>query len=196
VITVRPSDEAPWDDLRAIFGTRGPAATCWCQRYKLPRGEAFKHHPREVRAERLRAQAAGGSGLVAYVDGEPAGWCALEPRPAYDGLVRNSSRPAWKNRDEDRYDRSVWAVTCLLVRPEFRRHGVASALAAAAVEHARSHGARALEAYPMTSTGNALLEELHVGTAEMFAAAGLAELSRPSLRRAVMRVDLPAPTGS
>ena len=37
---------------------------------------------------------------------------------------------------------------------------------------------------------NALLEELHVGTATMFAAAGLTEVHRPSLRRAVYRVDL------
>jgi hypothetical protein len=30
---------------------------------------------------------------------------------------------------------------------------------------------------------------LHVGTAGMFATAGMTELSRPSLRRAVMRID-------
>jgi GNAT superfamily N-acetyltransferase len=92
-------------------------------------------------------------------------------------------------RDEDRTDGSVWAVTCFLVRAGYRKQGVARALAVAAVEHARSRGAAALEAYPMTSTGNALLEELHVGTVGMFDAAGLQELSRPTLRRAVMRVD-------
>jgi GNAT superfamily N-acetyltransferase len=194
MISVRPANEASWEDLREIFGARGPGSNCWCQRYKLPRGEAFKHHPREVRADRLREQTdCGGpgptSGLVAYVDGEPAGWCALEPRPAYDGLVRNSSRPVWMGRDEDRTDGSVWAVTCFLVRAGYRKQGVARALAVAAVEHARSRGAAALEAYPMTSTGNALLEELHVGTVGMFDAAGLQELSRPTLRRAVMRVD-------
>jgi hypothetical protein len=113
--TVRPADEASRADLEAIFGTRGPGSTCWCQRYKLTRGEAFKHFPREVRADRLREQAAGGSGLVAYVDGQPAGWCAVEPRPAYDGLVRNSSRPAWQGRDEDRHDERVWAVTWSVV---------------------------------------------------------------------------------
>lgn len=92
------------------------------------------------------------------------------------------------NRDEDRQDPSVWAVTCMLVRAGVRKQGVATALAAAAVEHARARGAAALEVYPMTSTGNALLEELHVGTAGMFATAGMTELSRPSLRRAVMRI--------
>jgi GNAT superfamily N-acetyltransferase len=194
VIAVRPANEASWDDLVAVFGTRGPGASCWCQREKLARGEAFKHHPPEVRAARLREQAdCGGpgptTGLVAYDDGEPVGWCAVEPRPAYEGMVRNSSKAAWVGRDEDRTDPGVWAVTCFLVRAGHRRAGVATALAAAAVQHARAHGARALEGYPMTTTTTALLEELHVGTAGMFAAAGFAEVHRPSLRRAVMRID-------
>ena len=34
-----------------------------------------------------------------------------------------------------------------------------------------------------------MLGELHVGTAGMFAAAGFAEVSRPTLRRVVMRID-------
>jgi hypothetical protein len=32
-------------------------------------------------------------------------------------------------------------------------------------------------------------EELHVGVVSVFAAAGFSEVSRPSLRRAVMRID-------
>jgi hypothetical protein len=32
-------------------------------------------------------------------------------------------------------------------------------------------------------------EELHVGTRSMFAAAGFAEVSRPTVRRVVMRID-------
>jgi GNAT superfamily N-acetyltransferase len=195
MITVRPANEASWEDLEAVFGGRGPGARCWCQREKLARGEAFKHVPSEVRAQRLREQADPGgpgptSGLVAYVDGEPAGWCAVEPRVAYEGMVRNSSKAAWAGRpDEDRQDPGVWAVTCFLVRSGFRKEGVASALAATAVEHARSHGARALEAYPMTTTRTALLEELHVGTLGMFTAAGFHEIDRPSLRRAVVRAE-------
>ena len=55
-ISIRPANEASWDDLKSIFGTRGEAAICWCQRYKLQPREAFKHWPPEVRAERLRGQ--------------------------------------------------------------------------------------------------------------------------------------------
>jgi hypothetical protein len=56
------------------------------------------------------------------------------------------------------------------------------------VDFARERGARAVEGYPMT-TKTAMQEELHVGTEGVFAAAGFAEVSRPTLRRAVMRID-------
>jgi GNAT superfamily N-acetyltransferase len=86
----------------------------------------------------------------------------------------------------------VWAVTCLLVRTGFRRRGISRALAAAAVDHARRQGARALEAYPMVlPPGHEVLPvELHVGTHAAFAEAGLAEVGRPTKRRAVMRIEL------
>jgi len=40
----------------------------------------------------------------------------------------------------------------------------------------------------MTTTA-AVAEELHVGTCATYAAAGLQEVSRPTARRAVMRID-------
>ena len=39
------------------------------------------------------------------------------------------------------------------------------------------------------TTKNVILEELHVGTQGVFADAGFAEVSRPTLRRVVMRID-------
>jgi len=39
------------------------------------------------------------------------------------------------------------------------------------------------------ATTNVVLDELHVGTERTFAAAGFTEVSRPSPRRPVMRVD-------
>ena len=193
-LTIVPANRARCEDLATLFGRRGTAAWCQCQRYKLRPREAFRNFPVEERAHRLRTQTACGdpssdttSGLVAYADGEPAGWCAVEPRPAYVGLVRTFKVP-WEGRDEDKADESVWAVTCLYTRKGFRRQGVSRALAAAAVEFARSRGARALEAYPMT-TKDRLLEELHPGTERTYADAGLREVGRPTKRRAVYRVD-------
>jgi GNAT superfamily N-acetyltransferase len=193
-IAVLPANEASWDDLQTVFGSRGSAPRCQCQRFKLHRRESFAGFPVEERAHRLREQTNAGdpesettSGLVAYLDGEPAGWCAVEPRTAFIGLVRNNRVP-WEGRAEDKADAGVWAVTCLFTRVGFRRRGVSRALALAAVDFARRHGARALEGYPIVST-NAMLEELLVGTPSVFADAGLTEVSRPTSRRIVMRID-------
>ena len=189
-----PANEASWDDLQTVFGTRGPASRCQCQRYKLQRRESFASFPVEERAHRLRQQTDCGeresdrtSGLVAYLDGTPAGWCAVEPRTAYSGLLRNNRVP-WSGRAEDKTDDSIWAVTCIFTRAGFRRRGVGRALALASVDFARERGARALEGYPITTT-DVILEELHVGTRAMFAGAGFIEVSSPTLRRVVMRID-------
>lgn len=193
-IRVVPVNEVSWGDLEAVFGVRGAASRCQCQRYRLHRRESFGSFPVEERAARLRDQTDCGhptsgqtSGLLAYLDDEPVGWCAVAPRAAYEGLVRNQRVP-WEGRSEDKGDASVWAITCVLARVGFRRRGVGRALAVAAVEHARAQGARAVEAYPIT-TKDVISEELHVGTVGMFADAGLVEVSRPTLRRMVMRLD-------
>ncbi len=112
----------------------------------------------------------------------------MEPRTAYPRLLRKTRVP-WHGRTEDKADDSVWAVTCFLARTGFRRRGVSRALVRAAVDHARDHGARALEGYPMleASTENALLVELQVGTRGVFADAGFTEVVRtehPPLRDA------------
>jgi len=196
-LTIVPANQAACQDLQTVFGSRGDAARCQCQRFKLAPREAFRSFPVEERARRLRAQTSCGqpgststSGLVAYLDGEPVGWCAVEPRPAYQGLTRVFRVP-WQGRSEDKSDETVWAVTCVFARAGFRRRGIGHALAQAAVQFARERGARALEAYPMiTEPGDDVVwGELHVGTRSMFAAAGLDEVIRPTPRRLVMRID-------
>lgn len=196
-LTIVPANEASCEDLQAVFGPRGAAAVCQCQRYKLAPKEAFKSHPAEERAHRLRVQTECGnpgsettSGLVAYLDGEPVGWCAVEPRTAYPGLLRVYRVP-WEGRDEDKSDSSVWAVTCVFVRAGSRRKGIGYALARATVDFARERGARALESYPMlTSPGQDVTwGELHMGTRSIFEAAGFPQVSHPTPRRVVMRVD-------
>ncbi|MGN6791914.1 MAG: GNAT family N-acetyltransferase [Streptosporangiaceae bacterium] len=193
-ITVVPANMASWDDVQAIFGSRGTASKCQCQRYKLAPRESFGSFPAEERADRLRRQTDSGhpesdttSGLVAYIDSEPVGWCAVEPRSAYDGLARVFKIP-WEGRDEDKADSSVWAVTCFVTRKGFRKRGVSRALARVAADYARVQGARAIEGYPIV-TRDVIIEELHVGTTSIFADAGFTEVSRPTLRRVVMRID-------
>ncbi|MBP6215870.1 MAG: GNAT family N-acetyltransferase [Luteimonas sp.] len=194
-ITVEPASAARWDDLQLVFGQRGQAAKCQCQRAILPLRE-YWHMPREMREAFLHkevrgARGAAAPGLVAYLDGEPAGWCRLGPRSRFAPL-RNSPVP-WSGRDEDKADDGVWAVVCFVVRAGYRKRGISGALVRAAVEHARRHGAVALEGYPMaTGDGDVPWGELHVGAVGTFRDAGFREVSRPTQRRHVMRIDFRA----
>jgi GNAT superfamily N-acetyltransferase len=194
-LTIVPANEASWDDLQAVFGTRGDRARCQCSRYKMQPGESWASVGVEELAFRFRSDTDCGhpesgttSGLVAFLDGEPVGWCAVEPRTAYPRLLLKTRVP-WEGRDEDKNDDTAWAVTCFVTRAGFRRRGISRALALATVDYARQRGARALEAYPMNSTQGALEVELHVGLRSIFADAGFTEVSAPTLRRVVMRID-------
>jgi len=193
-LTIVPANEASWDDLTAIFDTGTDPGRCQCQRYKVV-GWIWRDSTQPERTALLRAQTACGepdaaatSGLVAYVDGEPAGWAAVEPRTAYPKL--RTSRVPWSGRDEDKDDDGVWAVTCLVVRKGYRGRGLTYPLARATIDFARERGARALEAYPMiTHPGKEITwGELHVGARQVFEDAGFEQVSHPTVRRVVMRV--------
>lgn len=193
-VNIVPANEASWDDLAAVFGTTD-AGRCLCQRFKVI-GWIWRDSTQEGRTTMLQTQTACGdpaaavtSGLVAYVDDEPAGWAAVEPRTAYPKL-RTSSVP-WRGRAEDKDDDGVWAVTCLVVRKGFRGRGLTYHLAQATVGFARSQGARAVEAYTMlTQPGKTITwGELHVGARQVFEEAGFKEVSHPTVRRVVMRID-------
>jgi GNAT superfamily N-acetyltransferase len=196
-VRIVPANEASWEDLQTVFGSRGTAPLCQCQRFRLQPRESFRSFPAEERALRLREQTNAGrpdaattSGLVAYLDGEPVGWCAVEPRTAYSGLLRVYRVP-WIGRSEDKTDDSVWAVTCVFVRAGFRRQGISYRLVRAAVDFARERGAHALEGYPMiTEPGKEIIwDEMLVGSRSTFADAGFTEITNPTPRRVVMRID-------
>jgi hypothetical protein len=79
-------------------------------------GESISNFRAEERDFRLRQQTDCGhpesdttSGLVAYLDGEPVGWCAVEPRTAYKGLVRKPWHAllAWFPYDASGYCQTV-----------------------------------------------------------------------------------------
>lgn len=178
-----------------MFGTRGYPGRCRCQRFKTTTDEWW-HNPISIeeRIFRQRQQTDCGypdsgvtSGLVGYLDGEPVSWCAVEPRNEF---MRMGQTP-WKGRDEDPSDEAVWAITCFVVRAGHRRQGLTYPLARAAVEYSRENGAQAIEGYPMiTEPGKDVTwGELYVGTRQVFEAAGFEQVSHPSKRRVVMRID-------
>ncbi len=104
--------------------------------------------------------------MLAYLDGEPAGWLGFGPRPAMHRLTHSRTIPAV---DEV----PVWSIVCFLIRPGYRRRGLARALLAGVVEFARSSGAPGLEAYPIDPEGQRVDTAFgYVGFTPMFEAAG------------------------
>lgn len=196
-LKVVPANEAPWEDVLAVLGTADYSGRCHCQRLKVD-GWIWRDSTQEQRTAAFHEQTRADppSGLIGYLDGEPVGWVAVEARTAY--LKLRTTRIPWSGRKEDKDDSEVWSVTCFVVRKGYRGRGLSYALAAATVDYARSRGARALEGYPMeTQPGKEVTwGELNVGARQIFEEAGFTEVSHPTLRRYVMRIDFLQGSGS
>jgi len=146
-LRIVPANHATWQDLEAIFGTADYPFHCQCQRFKVT-GWLWRDTSLEERLAMQRASTACGkpdaehtSGLVAYLEDEPVGWVAVEPRIAYPKL--RTLRVPWTGRSENKDDDGIWAVTCFCVRKGYRGRGITYPLARAAADYARGQGATA-----------------------------------------------------
>ena len=168
-----------WRDLVRLFGARGACGGCWCMWPRLPRAE-FRAGAGNKRAFRRAVAAGDPPGVLAYVDGEPAGWCAVGPRAIYRRL--ETSR-ILQPVDE----RPVWSVVCFFVARTFRRRGLSVKLLDAAARFAASRGARIVEGYPTDAKAKAADAFVWTGLAAAFERAGFTEVARRSPTRPIMR---------
>ncbi len=120
-------------------------------------------------------------GVLAYVDGVPAGWCAVSPREVLRRLERSRVMAPVDNRP-------VWTVTCFFIGRAYRGHGLAVRLLRAAMALAARHGGRLVEGHP-TDTRDKRTPGvfLWTGIADTFRRAGFREVARRSPTRPVMR---------
>jgi GNAT superfamily N-acetyltransferase len=188
MVTVTDATAERWDDLVAVFGTRGDASRCWCQWFRHQR-PGFYATTREQRRVDLQAQVDGpmAPGVLGYDDaGTPSGWCAVAPRADYPRLATYPVAAATPDQD------GLWAVTCFVVRVGRRRQGLAEELLDGAVDLARRHGACAVEAYPLdTTVRTASSAELFHGPLSVFLRLGFREVgARTSKARPVVRLEL------
>ena len=187
-MTVADATSERWDDLIAVFGTRGDPSRCWCQWFRHQR-PGFAATPRDQRRADLQQQLAASvpPGVLAYDDaGVPAGWCAVAPRADHPRLI--SYPAAQAAPDED----GLWTVTCFVVRVGKRKQGLAEVLLDGAVDLARRHGARVVEGHPVDTTVRAAsAAELFHGPLSVFTRLGFQEVGeRTSKARPVVRLHL------
>jgi GNAT superfamily N-acetyltransferase len=195
-VEVRPATPDRWNDIVSVFGRRGADPSwCWCQRLLRPvaRESVALESPnnRDALCHEI-AHAAVPPGLIAYVDGQPAGWTRVGPRSGFPGVTGNRALARVLTEDP-----GAWWVTCFVVDDRHRRAGVGSALLRAAVDLAREHGATAVEGHPVDVAGlhaaKVGASALFTGTLAMFSAAGFIESARTYATRPVMRLAIQPP---
>ncbi|HEV7653929.1 MAG TPA: GNAT family N-acetyltransferase [Mycobacteriales bacterium] len=190
-LRIEPATPARWADVLSVFGARGDPARCWCV---YLRHAKVSYQAREENRDGLRSLVEAGRepGLLAYSGDGPVGWVAAAPRELFAERLARS--PALKPVP---FDGPVWSVLCFVVPRPFRRQGVAHALLAGAVTHARSRGAAAIEGVPRDDrTGKSWSDPTaYTGTASMFEAAGFSEIERRRDDRVVFRMDLRSGSG-
>ena len=190
-ITIKPATAARFDDAQHALTGGGDGASCQCQWWTLTNAQ-FQKTSRDERMALLTDEIAAGPppALIAYVDGEAAGWIRVGPRTRQPRLERTKAIAPYTEEPWD--EPSVWAVSCFVVRREHRGKGLNARLLDAAVDYARAGGARVLEAYPLDPTTGAKkpVNDLYRGVVSTFEKAGFREVARPKPDRAIVALAL------
>lgn len=165
-------------DLDRFSRQHGKFRYCSCMRWRL-RSRDFQRSTKKSRVAALDDMVCQGTpvGVLAYLDGEPIGWCSIAPRETYAALERYRALPPVD-------DAPVWSVVCFFVDRSVRRQGVTLGLLRAAVAYAQSQGAEVIEGYPV-EPGPRLYT--YMGAPSTFRAAGFRDVTPPGQSRMVMR---------
>jgi GNAT superfamily N-acetyltransferase len=140
---VTPERVADWLEFfdHDAFAGNPDWASCYCLEPHVPAPPGYERPWRETRAAVAGRLCAGTTfGYLAYANAQPAGWVNASLRSDY-GLYRTVD-PGGPEPT------SVIGVSCFVIAPPFRRHGVAAALLDRVIADAPSRGAAWVEAYP------------------------------------------------
>lgn len=184
-LSFRPVTSREWPDLQRLFGPHGADGGCWCMWWRQTRAEYRVKHG-EANRQAMQRIIAGGEvpGLLAYAGKDPVGWVSVAPRERFPVLDRSRTL-----RRVD--DQPVWSIVCFYVARPWRGRGVTARLIEEAVQFARSHGARIVEAYPIDPAHReARADEAFTGRIPTFLKAGFREAARRSAWRILMRRNL------
>lgn len=170
-------DQSRWPDFERLFESRGSPKACWCMVWRATPQEAKRTDGASRKAAMSRRITAGVPvGLLGYIGEEPIAWCSVAPRSTYRRLV-----------DDGSSDEGIWSIACFFVVRQLRGQGVTQRIIKAAIEHARSHGASIVEAYPVDPDSPSYR---FMGFVPVFEKAGFFEVGRAGTRRHIMRLKV------
>ena len=158
-----------WPLVEKLFGAKGASGGCWCQYWRIAKGEKWEAIKGEAARQRLHDGIANGSmhGALALENGEPIGWCTFGPRRSFSRLDR---APSFTCDDAD----EVWSIPCYFIKPGFRGKGVATGLLSFVIQLLQARHVRVLEGYPSKpgADGQYVAAFAWTGTQGLFAKLG------------------------
>jgi GNAT superfamily N-acetyltransferase len=183
-VVIHPVTAERWADLEKLFGRSGAYGECWCMYFRMRSAENAKAKAAERKAGMKSLVGSGQEpGLIAYLDGEPAGWVSVDRRENFRMLQYSRM---YAPVDET----PVWTIVCFVVGRDYRRRGLMGRLLEGAVEYARGHGAKAIEGYPVEPSEELKGYQGFQGVRPVFERAGFREVKRLKNGRPVMRLGL------
>ena len=161
--------EKMWRDIETLFGANGACGGCWCQAWRIEKGEQWSQVKGSVAKRRLHSGISKKTthGILAFSGNIPIGWCTFGPR---DSFPRINRAPTLKCRDSD----SVWSVPCFFVSRDYRDRGVATRLLRHAIKVMKRLGTETVEGYPTKPgrDGRYISAFSWTGTRALFSKAG------------------------
>ena len=184
-IKIFPLDRTRWSDLEKLFGERGGCGGCWCMTWRLTSSEFEKRKGAgNKRLLKKLVECKEPLGVLAYINGEPVGWCAVAPREKFVRLENSRVR---KRLD----DKPVWSVTCLFVQKPFRGQGISVQLLNGAIKYCKSMRAEIIEGYPEEPYANKIPDAFAwKGIPSSFRKAGFVVAEQRTPKKPMMRYYL------
>jgi GNAT superfamily N-acetyltransferase len=178
-----------WPQVEALFGKTGACGGCWCQAWRIEKGEKWGEIQGEVAKRRLRNSIKKGSthAIIAFDGQEPIGWSTYGPRDTFPRL----NRARTLHCDDSSL---VWSLPCFFVIRGYRGQGVAKAMLNRAIEEMAKRGVEIAEGYPSkpNKDGRYIAAFAWTGTISLFEKAGFATVGNREGGKRRVRKTLPA----
>ena len=182
---IKPLSPETWNDFEELFGPKGAYGGCWCMWWRLTKSKFDKNQGAGNR-QALRELVDQGkpTGLIAYIDDQPMGWCSVAPREDYGSLERSRILKRIDNKQ-------VWSIVCFFINKQHRGKRLGLSLIKGAIQYVSDQGGKILEAYPTVVRGKELPPvSSFMGIPKIFEEAGFKEEARPSEAKMIMRYNI------
>jgi GNAT superfamily N-acetyltransferase len=184
-LTFSPLTKETWKDFEHLFGERGACGGCWCMSWRLQRSEFEKNKGDGNKKEMKKlANSSEQIGIIAYLNNQPFGWCAVAPREQY---VKLETARVLKRID----NKPVWSIVCFFLAKEYRRCGFSVELLKGVINYCKKKRVKIIEAYPIIPySSNMPAAFAWTGFLSSFKKAGFTEEKRWSKARPIVRCYL------